>query len=118
MIRASTAFDWMTERPTTTAVAVFLLGVATVAPAEETHDLIARGRTLFFAQGCYGCHTLGEVGTPIAADLSRVGSRYSRSELESWLRDPAAQKPGAHMPKLPLAERDVRALAELLTSPR
>ena len=36
-------------------------------------------------------------GTPIATDLSHVGSKYDRAYLTRWLKDPSAQKPTAHM---------------------
>jgi cytochrome c1 len=33
-----------------------------------------------------------------------------------WLRDPASQKPTAHMPRLALTEEEIRALAAYLAS--
>ncbi len=76
------------------------------------------GRAVFFAQGCYGCHRLGLAGTPIAYDLSHIGRKYTEAELAQWLRDPAKQKPTAHMPRLALTEEEIRALATYLASLR
>jgi cytochrome c oxidase subunit 2 len=86
--------------------------------AQEQSALIEQGKKLFFAQGCFGCHTVGKVGTPIAPNLSNVGSRYSESYLTQWLRDPASQKPTAHMPKIELTETEIQALASYLASLR
>jgi cytochrome c oxidase subunit 2 len=88
-----------------------LMAVAWAQTASE-------GRQLFFSQGCYGCHRIGAAGTPIANDLSHVGAKYTESELAKWLRDPAAQKPRAHMPRLALQEDEIRALAAYLASLR
>lgn len=82
-------------------------------PAPDTSD---PGRKIFFAQGCYGCHRLGVAGTPIAYDLSHVGRKYNEADLEKWLRDPASQKPNAHMPRLTLTDDEIRALAKYLAS--
>lgn len=76
------------------------------------------GRQVFFSQGCYGCHRVGVAGTPIAHDLSHVGSKYTEAELAKWLRDPAGQKPRAHMPRLALQEDEIRALAAYLATLR
>lgn len=84
--------------------------------AQSPPDLAARGKAVFTEQGCYGCHTVGATGTPIASDLSRIGTRYSRAELTRWLRDPASQRSTAHMPRIVLAEADVQALAAYLAS--
>ena len=78
----------------------------------------SEGRQVFFSQGCYGCHRIGVAGTPIAHDLSRIGAKYSESQLASWLRDPASQKPTAHMPRLALNEDEIRALAAYLATLR
>jgi mono/diheme cytochrome c family protein len=85
------------------------------APA-GAQDLLARGREVFGDQGCYGCHTVGAAGTPIGPDLSRVGFKYPRRYLEEWLRDPSAQKPTAHMPRISLSEEEISALAAFLSS--
>lgn len=74
------------------------------------------GKKLFVEQGCYGCHTVAGMGTPIAPDLSRIGGKYPESYLQRWLRDPSFQKPTAHMPKIALTEAEVQALAAYLAS--
>ena len=80
--------------------------------------LVARGKQIFNDQGCYGCHTMGKGGTPIAVDLSKIGSKRSEEYLLRWLEDPKAQKPTAHMPKLALTKGESRALAAYLASLR
>ena len=102
-----------------TAFMVFLsiwLALTTSASAQGGRTAGEQGRQVFFSQGCYGCHRLGVAGTPIAHDLSHVGSKYSETALAKWLRDPASQKPTAHMPRLALTEDEIRALASYLAS--
>jgi mono/diheme cytochrome c family protein len=89
-----------------------LTSTTVVAAAGGTEE----GRMLFFSQGCYGCHRVGAAGTPIAYDLSHIGRKYTQSELARWLRDPAAQRPSAHMPRLALTEDEILALAAYLAS--
>ena len=79
--------------------------------AQSREELIARGRTLFTEKGCYGCHTVGGAGTPIAPDLRRAAARYPEATLARWLRDPSAQEPTSHMPNLELSEAEAGALA-------
>lgn len=79
-------------------------------------DRAERGRREFMAQGCYGCHTVKKIGTPMGPDLSRIGTKYSESYLKKWLRDPAEQRPSAHMPKLELTEAQIATLAAFLAS--
>jgi mono/diheme cytochrome c family protein len=76
------------------------------------------GQQIFFSQGCYGCHRIGVAGTPIAYDLTHVGRKYTAPELAKWLRDPASQKPSAHMPRLALTEEQIQGLAAYLASLR
>lgn len=54
----------------------------------------------------------------IASDLSRVGSKHKEAYLLQWLRDPATQKPTAHMAKIAMTEAEARALAAYLASLR
>lgn len=101
-----------------TLAAVMPLMLSAAAFAQGAPDPNDPGRTVFFAQGCYGCHRIGVAGTPIAYDLSHVGRKYTEAQLERWLRDPASQKPNAHMPKLTLSDGEIRALARYLSSLR
>lgn len=97
-----------------------LLLMLLLAAGAEAQDsaLVARGQSVFKDQGCYGCHTVGKTGTPIATDLSRIGTRHDQAYLGAWLRDPAQQKPRQHMPKLKLTEAEVQALTAYLGSLR
>ena len=84
----------------------------------QDRTVATTGARLFMDHGCYGCHRIGALGTPIGPDLSRVGAKYSERDLVRWLSDPASQKPNAHMPKLELAPADVTALAAFLATQR
>jgi mono/diheme cytochrome c family protein len=86
--------------------------------AQGREALIAQGRQLFADKGCYGCHTVGIAGTPIAPDLGRAGARYPEATLMRWLRDPSAQEQTHHMPNLQLSEAEASALAAYLASLR
>jgi mono/diheme cytochrome c family protein len=95
------------------------LGVSCARLETQSREpLVAQGRQLFADKGCYGCHTVGLAGTPIAPDLGRVGARYSEATLARWLRDPSAQEPTRHMPNLELSEAEAGALAAYLASLR
>jgi mono/diheme cytochrome c family protein len=81
-------------------------------------DAAERGKQQFVAQGCYGCHTIEKFGTPIGPDLSKIGAKYPHAALVRWLRDPEAERPTAHMPKLELTDEQITALAAYLSSLR
>lgn len=97
-------------------VSVVLL--ASCAQAQDGRALVGQGRMVFRDQGCYGCHMAEGMGTPIGPDLSRIGAKRNEANLTRWLRDPAEQRPTAHMPKLQLTEVEVHALAAYLGSLR
>jgi mono/diheme cytochrome c family protein len=104
-------------------IVVPVVGVSLIASAlaaqeraAATQERIARGQRLFMEQGCYGCHTVQKRGTPIGPDLSHVGAKYNEAYLKNWLRDPAMQRPAAHMPALELTEPQIASLAAFLAS--
>jgi len=97
------------------ALALVLAVMIASSGAQEPSEM---GKRYFMNNGCYGCHTVGKMGTPIGPDLSRVGAKYSRAYMERWLRDPSSQRPNAHMPVLELGEDQVKALAAFLASLR
>jgi cytochrome c oxidase subunit II len=101
----------------------FLVGLAvtcfsSLGLAQDRTTLIKEGGELFFKQGCFGCHTVGNVGTPISPDLTHVGAQYALPYLTGWLRDPASQKHSAHMPRIELTAQEIHALAAYLSSLR
>ena len=104
-------------RPVVVAL-VLLAGVSVAMAQSPAGPVVERGQTAFKNNGCYSCHIVGKVGTPIGPDLSQVGRRYPPEYLARWLRDPARQRPSAHMPALELTEADVNALAAYLGSLR
>ena len=95
-----------------------IVSVAVLAISAYAQEPVEQGRKYFMDSGCYGCHTVGKMGTPIGPNLSNVGAKYSRSYLERWLRYPSAQRPNAHMPTLELSEQQVQNLAAFLSSLR
>ena len=97
------------------ALAVTVVALVASSGAQEP---IEEGKRYFMDSGCYGCHVVGKMGTPIGTELTHVGAKYSRAYLERWLRDPSAQRPSAHMPTLELSEEQVKALAAFLSSLR
>jgi cytochrome c553 len=105
----------MTRTAQMLALVIALAALTVPARAQDTAD---QGKRDFMSNGCYGCHTVGKMGTPIGPDLSKVGAKYSRTYLERWLRDPSAQRPNAHMPRLELSEQQVKDLAAFLASLR
>jgi mono/diheme cytochrome c family protein len=111
-------------RPGIAGIALIWLlasGVGLVADrldAQSREALVTEGRRLFADKGCYGCHTIGATGTPIAPDLRRAAARYPEATLARWLRDPSAQEPTRHMPNLALTEAEASALAAYLASLR
>lgn len=99
------------------AVGALLLAAAP-APAQDDDSPVARGRRLFEARGCYGCHAIGGVGATIGPSLSRVGAKYSREYLARWLRETPPRAAVKHMPKVQLAEPELEALTAYLRSLR
>lgn len=95
-----------------------LLLAASPALAQDDDSPVARGRRLFEAQGCYGCHAIAGVGATTAPDLSRVGAKYSPDYLRYWLRNTPPRGSNEHMPKIQLAEPEIEALAAYLSSLR
>jgi cytochrome c oxidase subunit 2 len=114
MMRVATLLAVLLLAPITTVVAA-----DPDAPAADSRAaLVEQGKKLFVSQGCYGCHTVGAMGTPIGPDLTHEGRRRSEAYLLAWLRDPTSQKPTAHMPRIELAPGDIEALAAFLDSLR
>jgi cytochrome c oxidase subunit 2 len=77
-------------------------------PQEEDPALIAQGRALFSTKTCIACHTVRGHGSAGVAgpDLTHVGARTTiaagllennREQLQRWIHNPGAVKPGNKM---------------------
>ena len=53
---------------------------------------------------CLACHAVGGKGGAVGPALDGVASRYTESELHTWLANPGAVKPGTAMPNLNLSD--------------
>jgi mono/diheme cytochrome c family protein len=106
----------MSGRRVGVTLACLLAGLTACTAAVGQDGQRERGKQLFTEQGCYGCHMIEKYGTPIATDLSHIGSKMSVADLTRWLENPAAQRPTAHMPKIAMPESDAEALAAYLGS--
>jgi mono/diheme cytochrome c family protein len=88
------------------------------SPPTWPSPTVSVGAALFRNKGCASCHRHDAVpgatggNGPAAPDLSAYAG--TTAFVARWLADPAAVRPGTKMPKLPLAERDIRALAEFV----
>ena len=106
----------MTRRLLFACLAV--LAVSQAAAAQQSAALVEEGRRAFARNGCYGCHTVGRMGTPTARDLTHVGAKYSAVYIARWLRDPGHVRPSTHMPAIELTDADIEALAAFLATQR
>ena len=97
---------------------IAVLVVSQSAGAQESGALAEKGRRAFVRNGCYGCHTVGRMGTPVARDLTHVGAKYNAPYIASWLRDPSHIRPSTHMPAIELTDADIEALASFLAAQR
>ena len=83
------------------------------------------GERVFMANTCVSCHAIR--GTPATGragpDLTHVGARATIgagvlpqgvADLREWLADPQRYKPGSLMPRVPLSDADLDALAAYL----
>ncbi len=82
---------------------------------------MAAGALLFQQRGCSACHAIGGQGVArVGPDLSRLGAEpydalpNTPEFLVNWLQDPAGQKPGTTMPRVPLTADETQALVEYL----
>ena len=63
---------------------------AAAEPAFVVDEALAKkGKSLFQARACSGCHTIGK-GKMAGPDLAHVHNRRSLDWLKAWLKDPPA----------------------------
>ncbi len=89
------------------------------APYLEETPHLRRGRELFDAHACGGCHTVRGVSRgKEGPELSSVGEHFHTPWIEESIRDPRANMPMSIMPLFDLPEEDLQDLLVYLTSLR
>ena len=79
--------------------------------------VVERGRQLFFANNCFGCHRIeGLSDGTLAPDLTEAGKKFKLDDLWESIADPRADSPNSFMPKFHLSDEDIRALVVFLKS--
>jgi nitric oxide reductase subunit C len=86
------------------------VAVVAASAGAPTVDLAAAPGT--FTTICIACHAVGGKGGAVGPALDGVATRFTPAELDKWLADPQAVKPGTTMPKLGL---DDTTRSELVT---
>lgn len=78
--------------------------------------VLSRGKHLYIAKGCRGCHELAGFKRPesIAPVLSRVGEKVNGHWLAMWLRRPKDYLPDTIMPFFDLPSDEIDALKAFL----
>lgn len=89
---------------------------SSAAPSPSSTSPVARGdgRPRVFDQMCVACHSIDGRGGSVGPALDDVGDRFDAHFFEAWLRDPATQRPGTAMPRLPLSDAQITELVVFL----
>lgn len=103
---------------------------ATSAPSPPPTDSLASyGKSVFMSSGCALCHTIAgtDAWGTVGPTLSHVASRSTlaagtlpntRPNLMAWIANPAAIKPGTHMPAALLSGEELRGVVAYLETLR
>lgn len=85
----------------------------------KSTPLVNKGRELFIAKNCYGCHRIEGISNgTLGPDLSDVGKKWKVDYLYESIVDPRANSKTSFMPKFNLTEEEVKALVIFLKSRR
>ena len=80
---------------------------------------VDRGRKLFYAMNCYGCHKIdGMSEGTLGPDLTEAGKKYKVDYLWESIVEPRANLATSFMPKFNFSDADVKALVIFLKSRR
>ena len=80
---------------------------------------VNRGRKLFYAMNCYGCHKIdGMSEGTLGPDLTEAGKKFKIDYLWESIVEPRANLDTSFMPNFHLGDEDVKALVIFLKSRR
>jgi cytochrome c553 len=104
-----------------------LLPIRAIAPGSPPPAPLTdaeRGKHLFVAKGCVGCHVHRAANDRAMVNIGPelTHRRFDRAYLESWLKDPAATRapsPGSEqMPNMHLKPREIASLVAFINAER
>ncbi len=82
------------------------------------HADVNRGRKLFYAMNCYGCHKIdGMSEGTLGPDLTEAGKKFKIDYLWESIVEPRANLATSFMPKFDLSEADVRVAGDFPEEP-
>jgi len=86
-------------------------------PGFKGTPTVQRGRELYFATNCYGCHRIeGLSDGTIGPDLTEVGRKFKVDYLYERIADPKSVLATSIMPQFKLSPADIKALTVFLKS--
>lgn len=99
------------------AVITYLHGLAKPVAKDKLLALggAKAGEALITAYECFACHKVaGQPGRAIYPDLTTLKQRRDPDWEKTWLKDPAAVKPGTFMPNFRLSAEEIEAIVAYL----
>ena len=80
------------------------------------NPMVAKGRAVFLAEGCSGCHGQMGTGTALAPSLVGITGKFSLPQLTELVHHPNAKMLAGHMPSFNLATPQMTSLYSYLGS--
>ena len=72
-------------------IVAYLRSMAAATDTGANRADVARGKSLFETKGCLTCHRVRDHGSRLGPDLTNIGARRKRDEIERSIVDPDAE---------------------------
>jgi putative heme-binding domain-containing protein len=72
-------------------IVAYLRSLAAATDTGASKADLAHGKSLFESKGCANCHRLRDHGSRVGPDLTNIGARRKRDEIERSIVDPDAE---------------------------
>ena len=88
---------------------------STIGKNENIQSVLS-GDALFTKYSCQGCHSINGVGGSVGPELDSVIADKGKMFFLQKLKNPQFNNPSSPMPKMPLDDEEINALADYLSS--
>jgi putative heme-binding domain-containing protein len=72
-------------------IVAYLRSLAAATDSGANKADLAHGKALFEGKGCVNCHRVRDIGSRVGPDLTNIGARRKRDDIESSIVDPNAE---------------------------